>query len=533
MEAQKDLCPWCGSEISHEHFQEIEDRIRVEERERLSKAELEMKKRLEDANLQELEVEKHKVELKLRRENGEKLAALAAERESVEAKVKELESRESAMRAEVAAEADRLMNSELAKASEKHQKELEDLRLSEQASRENVTQQLVKRIDELASQNSLATEQIAAVAAERDSSCEQLKALQARESQARAEMDELVRQRVAASILEMQENEKRMTEEFGRKLAALTTERDQSVERLSKAEQERAEIGAQSESAHQAELSEQRTLLEQHHATELLKKDVETNRVREELQAKLQALQHQLANKTANELGELSEADLFESLREAFPDDNITRIGPGKAGADIKQEVRHDGLSCGEILYDSKNRQAWRNEYVTKLRQDQLAVEAKHAILTTTKFPFGQKELCIESEIVVVHPSRAVFIAEILRSAMVRMHLACLSNEDRGRKTAQIYTYITSDSFLQRMSEASKLSEELLELEVDEKKAHDKMWKTRGTKVTRLKNTIRDVSADVSAIVGGVLDVEHLDDNRPCEDGEHALEMPLAMRLPR
>ncbi|MGR4864202.1 hypothetical protein [Caulobacter sp. LARHSG274] len=37
----------------------------------------------------------------------------------------------------------------------------------------------------------------------------------------------------------------------------------------------------------------------------------------------------------------------------------------------IRHIVMHNGRECGKIIYDSKNHNAWRNEFVTKLKADQ------------------------------------------------------------------------------------------------------------------------------------------------------------------
>src|SRR5438128_1043668 len=87
-------------------------------------------------------------------------------------------------------------------------------------------------------------------------------------------------------------------------------------------------------------------------------------------------LQRQLANKTANELGDDAEIDLFEMLRNVFTDDRITRIQKGERGADIKQEVRYKGVVAGIILFDSKNRRAWQEMFASKLKEDQIGASA-------------------------------------------------------------------------------------------------------------------------------------------------------------
>ena len=77
-------------------------------------------------------------------------------------------------------------------------------------------------------------------------------------------------------------------------------------------------------------------------------------------------MENQLKKKTANELGDGAEIDLFEALRESFSGDKITRIPKGQAGADILHEVLYKGEACGRIIVDSKNRQIlaerFRNE---------------------------------------------------------------------------------------------------------------------------------------------------------------------------
>lgn len=109
----------------------------------------------------------------------------------------------------------------------------------------------------------------------------------------------------------------------------------------------------------------------------------------QKLATKVNELQRALEKKTNEELGEGAEIDLFEALKQDFPDDNITRIAKGAPGADIHHIVMLRGKECGTIIYDSKNHKGFRWEHVTKLKADQLAAKAEHAILSTHKFPEG------------------------------------------------------------------------------------------------------------------------------------------------
>ena len=82
-------------------------------------------------------------------------------------------------------------------------------------------------------------------------------------------------------------------------------------------------------------------------------------------------MERQIQRKTSQDLGDGAELDLYEILRESFPDDRITRVQKGQPGADIHHEVMYKGQCCGKIVIDSKNRHGWQNAFVTKLRQDQ------------------------------------------------------------------------------------------------------------------------------------------------------------------
>ena len=158
---------------------------------------------------------------------------------------------------------------------------------------------------------------------------------------------------------------------------------------------------------------------------------------------------------------------------------------------------------CGRIIIDSKIRQGWQSGFVSKLRQDQVDAGAEQAILATSVFPSGKKEMCIESEVIIVNPARIVHVVHILRQAMITMHVRGLSMKERAGKMNQLYGLITSEAYRRKFSEAGKLTHEILELDVQEKKAHDNVWKKRGTFATRINHVLREIETDVAAVIEG------------------------------
>jgi len=253
----------------------------------------------------------------------------------------------------------------------------------------------------------------------------------------------------------------------------------------------------------QKDLADLRDSLEKDRDRSLGKLQADFNRDREKLQEKIQEMERQIQKKTSQDLGDGAELDLYEILRESFPDDRITRVQKGQPGADIHHEVMYKGQCCGKILIDSKNRHGWQNAFVTKLRQDQTEASAEHAILASNVFPAGKKEMRIESDVIVVNPARAKHVISLLRRTMITVHVRGLSMTERATKMARLYRLISSEAYRQRFDELGKLTNDVLDLDVQEKKSHDNVWRKRGALATRMSNALREIETDVAAVVEG------------------------------
>jgi hypothetical protein len=301
----------------------------------------------------------------------------------------------------------------------------------------------------------------------------------------------------------------RIRAEEQRKSRAQEVQIKQTLEQRYKAQLEKEKktwletAKVESEKVANKRLIELRQVMTTDHGKALAKKDGDHKRAVEKLQADLKDLTRRLEKKTANELGDGAEVDLFEALKAEFPDDYIARVKRGEAGADIHHTIRFRGEKCGLIVYDSKNRMQWKYEFAKKLRQDQVSVEADYAVLSTTVFPTGKRELCNEENVIVVNPLRATYVARILRDALVKLHKQAVSVAQRQTKVQQIYELVTSDEYSQKLSESIRLTDSILNIDVKEEKEHARTWKERGMLLTTLKKVLRDIDEDVYAVLGG------------------------------
>jgi hypothetical protein len=320
---------------------------------------------------------------------------------------------------------------------------------------------------------------------------------------ARREADLAAQKRIQEAVTAARLEGKNAAETaLAEKLASNERAREEAEQARAAAEGKQASMQANHEAELASQLAEQREALEKSKLDAILAEQAKTFDERQKLQSKVQELTRQLENKTAAELGEGAELDLFELLKGAFEDDRIRRVAKGAAGADIIHEVVQNGQTCGKIVYDSKNWNAWRTEHATKLRADQIAEKADHAVLSTNKFPAGAHQLHIYEGVIIACPARVLAIAEILRAHVVQAHGLRVSNHERESKTAALYAFITSERCNQLLGLVETLIGKLEEIDVAEQKAHATVWEKRGRMLRQALKTHTDICLEINRIIG-------------------------------
>ncbi|MDH3281160.1 MAG: DUF2130 domain-containing protein [Gammaproteobacteria bacterium] len=294
----------------------------------------------------------------------------------------------------------------------------------------------------------------------------------------------------------------------------LNAEIDKAQEAKSKAESEARAAQNQIKQLEEAQeqqiateiqkaLAQQREALENDKTDAIHKVQSEEFKKNQRLEKQVDQLKRQLDQKTAEARGEGAEVDLYEALRENFDDDRIDRIKKGQPGADILHEVRYNGQVCGFIIYDSKNHGAWRESFVQKLKADQLAAQADHAVLTTSAFPVGASQIKVKGDVILLNPARAVEVVRLIREHIIQTHRLRLSSDEREEKTKALYDFINSDRCRQLMTRYEKITNDLLDIDVTEVKAHNLVWKKRGQLLRDAQKVHSDYRAEIDQIIEG------------------------------
>lgn len=501
-----EVCPTCDQPIPHDHYDEIKERIETRQHARSAELTARLQEQYARDKAQALEQARQESEAKVVAARDEaRLVAEAAANERVstaeriskeaqaalQAKLDEADAGKAAAEARIeqfkeeAAEREKTIRAEAMSAAETAMQE----RLADSERRRQETEAALNQRIELADASKAAAEAAGAALQGKLDQQQQdhVVALESMKSEVAAREDDIRKQADAAAEAAMQE-----------KMSGLEQAKVEAETKAASAEQQAQSL----QQAHEAQLQEQREALEKARDDAVNAEKSVAFEERLKLQTKFEELKRAYDKKTAEELGEGAEIDLYEDLKKEFEGDKIERVNRGQPGADILHTVMHNGKECGKIIYDSKNHSAWRNDFVTKLASDQMAAKAEHAVLSTSKFPAGARHLHMQDGVILAGPARVVALVQIVRQHLVQTHKLRLSTEERTQKTAALYDFITSERCAGILARIDTHTDDLLDLQVKEKKAHDTTWKRQGELIRAVQRVRGELTGEIDAIVG-------------------------------
>jgi hypothetical protein len=315
--------------------------------------------------------------------------------------------------------------------------------------------------------------------------------------------------RIAAAETQAKEKYETQLKEANEKIATANVERaafDLKLKQSIEAATATAKKAADEEHAKKLndEIARARELLKLDFDKQMLKQAADATKDKDELAKKVAELQRKLDAKGTRDDG--ADIDVYEQMRAAFGDkgDRVVRMAEDAGGgATIIYEVVHKGTSCARILIDAKIRRNYQAQYATKLHDEMVSSKADYALLATVALPKDQQELCEQSGVLLVHPSRVVALVTILRRSLVKMFQANLSTKEREQKVAKLYKFVTSEACRHKLAEPSRIADALLKLDVAELQAHEAMWKKRGELERKIQSVMADVIDDIDAILEG------------------------------
>lgn len=233
-------------------------------------------------------------------------------------------------------------------------------------------------------------------------------------------------------------------------------------------------------------------------------KDMEKDKVIGDLKRSLEDAQQKASQGSQQLQGEVLELDLENYLKSAFPLDEIIPIGKGVRGADISQVVRTSlGTVCGVILWELKRTKAWVDDWATKLKDDLRSSKANIPVIVSTVLPKNIKSgFGFYDGVWVTEPEFTEPLAEILRKNLIDVAREKHNSKDRGTKADMIYTYLTSDAFVQQIQSIIEVHQNMQTQIQKERAAFEKIWKERESQAERILISTAGIYGSIQGVAG-------------------------------
>lgn len=202
--------------------------------------------------------------------------------------------------------------------------------------------------------------------------------------------------------------------------------------------------------------------------------------------------------------GEVLELDVLRILTESFPDDDILEVEKFKNGSDIKELVKSKkGMPCGKILWECKRTNLFKNDFISKLKEDMLREEAQFGIIVTTTLPKQAVNGMAQIDgIWVCSQSFVESLGLILRESLISVAREKWINKNKGNKGDQLIAYFSSTQFAQQVREHAEALH-LQRAQINkERTVYTKMWTDREIQIDRQTKSIAKILSSIHGFVG-------------------------------
>lgn len=201
--------------------------------------------------------------------------------------------------------------------------------------------------------------------------------------------------------------------------------------------------------------------------------------------------------------GEIQELELENILREIFIYDEITEVKKGQRGADVLQIVRtQTGVECGKIYYESKRTKNFDNNWLQKLRDDNLNVKADILVLVSETMPDGQDKFFYRDGVWICSLWEVKGLALALRYGLQQVYSVAITHQGKEDKMEMLYNYLTSQEFAGQFGAIIEGFKSLQDNYNDERLKMQKVWKEREKQLEKILTNAVSFYGSIKGIAG-------------------------------
>ncbi len=201
--------------------------------------------------------------------------------------------------------------------------------------------------------------------------------------------------------------------------------------------------------------------------------------------------------------GEVMELELESLLAAKFPHDSIEPVPKGEHGGDVIHRVTGPaGVRCGTMLWESKRTKNWSDGWLVKLREDQRAAKAELAIIISYALPKGVETFDYIDGVWVTHPRAVLPVALAMRQSLIEVTMARKAADGQETKMEMVYEYLTGAQFRRRVEAIVEAFSSMQEDLNKEKKAITRQWAKREEQIDRVMQATVGMYGDLQGIAG-------------------------------
>lgn len=219
--------------------------------------------------------------------------------------------------------------------------------------------------------------------------------------------------------------------------------------------------------------------------------------------------------------GEVQELALEDLLTKSYPFDKIQEVPKGIRGADSIQLVINSlQQECGTIVYESKRTKNFSNDWIDKLKQDQITCKADIAVLVTETMPNDMDRFGERNGVWICNFNEVRSLSFVLREMLLKTQSVKVSQENKGDKMELLYSYLTSNEFVQNIKRIVENYDGMIDQLNSEKKAMYKIWASREKQIWVVQENISSLFGSIKGIAGKELETSNVLElpNREIED---------------
>ncbi|MCC8952725.1 DUF2130 domain-containing protein [Bradyrhizobium sp. Pear77] len=237
----------------------------------------------------------------------------------------------------------------------------------------------------------------------------------------------------------------------------------------------------------------------------------------------VEELKRKLEQGSQQTQGEAFELELENLLRGKFPLDLIEPVAKGETGGDIVHTINGQiGSPAGIILWELKNTKNWSDSWLPKLRDNKRAAKADVALIISTALPKEVETFDLIDGVYVAHPRCAVPVALTLRQGLLEIATARTTQAGQQSKADQVYQYLTGSRFKQRIEAIVERFKDMREDIDKERKFMVKAWAKREAQVSAMIESTAGMVGDLHGIMGQAMPEIEAIDEPPMLEGKAA-----------